>query len=198
MLNCFDQGANVSNFDVLDGSSLNVIESWSETPVLYYRYSISDTGIAAKDSYQKKLIYSEFGSKRWMPIVEGNGKRPNVPTLVSNNLIADDNQQFSLMSIDGRVLFTSHRILERDISSTASKLAVAQEGGFAAVALESIDVKWHLFTEASMRLLGVFAEVYDLTSKKSVARVEFTPLPTNDYDLGSVSRWISFGDSERL
>jgi hypothetical protein len=189
MLNCIDQRANVIHFDVLDGSTLKASYSWSESPALYHYSSISDTGIAAVDFNKPKIIASEFGSKRWNSIGEGNGTVPNLsafpnlPTLVSDELLVDDRSKFLLISIDGRLLMTSQPPTKDKISPEVRKIVVAQGGGFVAVASQNIDVRTHLFTEASMRILSVDVAVYDLTLKQCVLNVEIAPLPTNDYDL---------------
>ena len=183
MLNCIDQRANVSHFDVLDGSALKIKYSWSESPPLYHHYSISDTGIAPADFNKPKIIVSEFGSKRWNSIGEGNGTVPNLPTLVSDELLVDNRSKFLLISIDGRLLMTSQPPTKDNIPSGVSKIVVAQGGGFVAVASQNNDVRTHLFTEASISLRSVDVAVYDLTLKQCVLNVEFAPLPTNDYDL---------------
>jgi hypothetical protein len=188
LLNCFDQRENVSHFDDLDGSTLKTRYSWSESPPLYHHYSISDTAIAAVDFNKHKIIVSEFGSKRWNSIGEGSGTVPklsafpNLPTLVSDELLVDDRSEFLLISIDGRLLMASQPPTTDEISPEVRKIVVAQNGGFVAVASQNIDVRTHLFAEASMRTLSVDVAVYDLTLKQCVLNVEIAPLPTNDYD----------------
>ena len=189
MLDCINQRANVSHFDVLDGSTLKARYSWSESPPLYHYSSISDTAIAAVDSTKHEIIVSKFGSKRWNSIGEGNGTVPilsafpNLPTLVSDELLVDNRSKFLLISIDGRLLMTSQPPTKDNIPSGVSKIVVAQGGGFVAVASQNNDVRTHLFTEASISLRSVDVAVYDLTLKQCVLNVEFAPLPTNDYDL---------------
>ena len=190
LLNCFDQRENVSHFDDLDGSTLKTRYSWSESPPLYHYSSISDTAIAAVDSTKHEIIVSKFGSRRWNSIEEGNGTVPsppvfpNLPLLVSDELLfVDRSNKFLLISIDGRLLLTSQPPSKDKISPEVRKIVVAQGGGFVAVASQNIDVRTHLFTEASISLLSVDVAVYDLTLKQCVLNVEIAPLPTNDYDL---------------
>ena len=203
MLNCIDQRANVSHFDVLDGSTTKARYSWSESPPLYHYSSISDTAIAAVDSTKHEIIVSKFGSRRWNSIEEGNGTVPsppvfpNLPLLVSDELLfVERSNKFLLISVDGRLLMTSQpptidfcllmtsQPPSKDkISPEVRKIVVAQGGGFVAVASQNIDVRTHLFTEASISLLSVDVAVYDLTLKQCVLNVEIAPLPTNDYDL---------------
>jgi hypothetical protein len=64
----------------------------------------------------------------------------------------------------------------------ADKTAVAQNGQFAAISLDTVEQKKHFFTEPSSRLTAMQIAVYDLTLKKRVLTVDVAPLPKNDYD----------------
>ncbi len=169
-----------SHFDMLDSGTLKIRSSWDVSPALYSHFSISDDKISA---LYRNVVVAEFGNSNWNTILDTSksrclaGGQDIGPTLVTDEslVVRDCNdlllwtprQGFQMLgSIDGR---------------TPSKKAVAQDGRFVAVSVDTIEVKHHLLTEYSSRLSARRIAVYDLALRKLVLTVNIDPLPRNDY-----------------
>jgi hypothetical protein len=182
MINDLSQKLNGSHFWVLDGSTLKEKYSWSESPPLYHSYSISDMGIAAVDfSSHSSIIVSAFGSRIWKSVGKATGlcSNMNMPTLYSDQQLIYGCDQLIAMSLDGHILMTEPFPMG---NFSSGKTVVTRGGRFAAVALDTIEVKTHLFTEPSSRVTATHIAVYDLLLKKRIATVNVDPMPKNDFD----------------
>jgi hypothetical protein len=181
MINCVDQKLKVSHFDVLDGTTFMLKYAWTESPPLYHSYSISDTGIATADFNQQHILTSKFGSRVWETFGEPFGEGcVSVPSLVSDN-------QLAMLACNKLFLSSakSHlEVLDRMVgfNPSSDKIAVSETGRFAALSLNRIEVKKHLFSEASEHLAAIRIMVYDLYLKRRIMDVEVTPLAKADYD----------------
>jgi hypothetical protein len=81
MINHFNPKWNVSHLDVFDAGTLTLKHSWSQSPRLYYDYSISDKGIAASG-----VVVTDFGHTTWAMVSKAIGHCDgNLPTLYSDD-----------------------------------------------------------------------------------------------------------------
>lgn len=170
-----------SHFTVLDAATSKVRYSWNETPPLYHHYSISDEGIAAIDLVGNFIAVAAFATGKWTRVGEPAGLCANInmPTLYSNQQFVYGCDKLIAMSIDGHVLM-SDPFSSGDTSS--DKTTVTQNGRFAAISLNTVDVKKHFLAESSARVTATHIVVYNLVLKKRIITVNVNPLPKNDYD----------------
>jgi hypothetical protein len=182
MVNRINQKANVSRFDVLDGDSFKLRCSWIESPGLYNSYSISDIAIATTEFHPPpRVLLSEFASRMWKPVGSKSKEGSfGVPTMLNNDqLFLQVGNQLSILSTDGR----SHVLYELDKTETLDqRIALSQDGGFAAMSLNTFEVKKHILSETTWREFPKEILVYNLSLKKCVLTVDVNPLPKNDYD----------------
>ncbi len=178
MINHFNPKWNVSHLDVFDAGTLTLKWSWSESPRLYNDYSISDRGIAAARNAGNSVI--EFGHPTWAVVGKGTGHCDgNLPTLYSDDELVYGCSKLIAASTNGQVLMTEALPGGDEVSG---RRAVAQETRFIALALKSIEVKRHLFTETNVRVTALRIVVYDMTVKKQILAVPVEPLPKSAYD----------------
>ncbi len=180
MVNCFEPKT-ASHFEVLDGGTFNLSYSWNESPALYRLYSISDIGIAAADFNQQRIVVSRFGSRTWKAL-EGQFREgcARTPTLLGDDrLIVLACDRLFVASTEGEF-----DLLDRMIGASPSseKIAVAQDGGLAALSVDRKEIRKHLLSEPSERVEGTNTVVYNLSAKKRILTVEVAPLPKTDYD----------------
>lgn len=191
LLSCFNSRTNISNFDVLDGSSLKAKDSWSESPGFIPGPSISDAGIVAYDFFHNGILLIEFGSRKRELI--GNKLKWKVGCQGRSFPISDDHlivqtcNNLYVLSTAGRAWalddFKKGGSIRWKNAISLKRVSVAQDGRSVAIIWEGRDTWFGWDLERSMRLLAVHAEVYDLLSKKRVLNVEVAPLPKNEYDL---------------
>ena len=182
MINALDPGQRTSNLYVFDAETLDMTYSWRQTPPLIRDYSISDQEIAATDSgWHHSVVRSRFGySKDWRLMVDNtkSGCISLWPNLIAVGVavarICKDlwvleaaGMSYSLGPLDGAI---------------SSKIAVAQEGRYIAVSLDSVEVQKHILRESSSRVTGTRIAVYDLAERKQVLTVKVDPVSRNDYD----------------
>jgi hypothetical protein len=178
MVNRFNPKLNVSHLDLYDAATLTSEKSWSQSPRLYYDHSISDKGIAALQ--KPGIVAADFGQTTWAVVGKAIGNcGGNLPTLYSDDQLVYGCTKLVAASISGQVLMTD---VFRDGEQASAKKAVAQRGRFVAVSLDTTEVKQHIFSEATVRVIGTRIVVYDLTQRKKILTVSIDPLPTNDYD----------------
>ena len=180
MANRFSQKKNLSRFDVVDGSTLKLRYSWSESPPLYDLYSISDRGIAAADSSQQHIIFKEFGSRRWSRVGDKSKIAcVGLPTLVTDVLMVNGCKRLSCLSVGGELIFQDTfekgEWLER-------KAAVSQNGRAVAVSLKHTKGKDFWDTGGGIKTIARDVVLYDLSLKRRALTVGVAPLPNNDYD----------------
>jgi len=174
MINHFNPKWNVSHLDVFDASTLTLKHSWSQSPRLYDDYSISDKGIAASG-----VVATDFGHTTWAVVGKAVGHcEGNVPTLYSDDELVYGCRKLIAASTNGHVLMTEAL---RSGDEVSGRRAVAQGGRFVAVSLDSVEIKKHLLTEPSSRVIATHIAVYDLPLKRRALTVNVDPLPKNDY-----------------
>lgn len=169
-----------SHFDMLDSGTLKIRSSWDISPALYSHFSISDDKISA---LYRNVVVAEFGNSNWNTILDTSKshclarEQDSGPTLVTDvSLVVRD--------CDDLLLWTPRQgfqTLGSIDGGTPSKKAVAQDGRFVAVSVDTVEVKQHLLTEYSSRLSARHIAVYDLALRKLVLTVNIDPLPRNDY-----------------
>jgi hypothetical protein len=161
---------------VLDGSSLKVKYSWTETPPLYRHYSISETKVAL---INKHAIYTaRFGTGKWGMLYREPGICVDSALMISDSELVNVCKEFSLISTEGHVL----SLEPLDEHDSADKIEVSKDGRVAALSLSNIETKRHVFSEASQRLVSTRVEVFNLSLRKRILTVDVTPLPRSDYD----------------
>jgi hypothetical protein len=170
LINRISQRARVSHFDVLDGTTLRSRYSWDESPALYNSYSVSDTAIVADDFHRKNVIRTEFGTKQWKPLgVEFKNKCLGLATFLSDHQLEHACEQGAHADEKGL--------------SELQRITVSQDGKVIAESLGDLEIKKHILSEASVRLIAMRTVVYDLSQKKRVLVLPVDPLPKNDYDV---------------
>ena len=172
---------NESYFEVRDGITFELKNSWSQTPSLRRNlYSISDVAIAAADSHQEHILISDFGTRKWR-ILDSNSKGvcASPPTLVSDTLLVYDNcNKLTLLSIEGLILMSDHA--EKHESVEGERIEAARDGRTIAASL--VQGRGGGLSDTDVRRTGNRIAVYDLTLKKRLLTVEVVPLPTSEFD----------------
>ncbi len=167
-----------SRFDVLDGSTLKPIRSWTESVPLRRLYSISDIGIAAADFNQERVMLKDFGEGYWKVISRKAGC-VGQPTLVTDTALVTSCNPFSYLSTDGRIIFQDdlgkHESLEQ-------KVAVDQGGTAVAVALNTRRGSDFWDTGRGLQVIARSIVVYSLSLGKRVLTFQLAPPPNNDLD----------------
>jgi hypothetical protein len=174
-----------SHLDVLDAKTLDSRYSWDHSPPVGSNYSISDEGavIATSGSGTSGgsiVIASEFGDSNSSVLLNNSrsGCLVGQPTLVPDGalvlqscndllFLTKTGMSYSLGSLEGR---------------SSGKTAVAQNGRFVAISIDTIEVKRHIFTENNEHLTARHIAIYDLLQKKRILSVNVNPLPKTDYD----------------
>jgi len=179
MVNRISQRERISHVDVLDAGTLKVKQSWDESPPLYRDYSISDQQIVAH-SAGHSVVVADFESKKWEAVRDNPGSQCFLgsPSLVAEEtLVVQSCGNLVLLNTTG----TSYLLGPLD-GQTSDKTAVAQEGQFVAVSLDTVEVEKHLLSESSSRVTATHVAVFDLNKRKRIFTVNVEPLPRDDYD----------------
>lgn len=167
-----------SHFDTFDARTLRIRYSWNQTPPLYFTFSVSDGRLSF--GYGSTIAVQEFGSVNRKTVLDDSKSTclADNPTQVTDDAL--------VVAYCGRLLlwndrrgFSSLGTIQGRLSNTP---AVAQNGRFIAVSLDTFQTERHLFTESSSRRIATRLAVYDLILKKQVFSLPVTPLPNNDYD----------------
>ena len=141
-------------------------------------YSSSDTGIAAADSQQQHMIFSEFGSRHWERVGTNLGC-VSLPTMATNQIVVNGAcGELSIVTTDGHVLWKDHT--ERNESFSGEKTAVSQNGKVFAVSLTQ--GQGGGFFDRDVRMAKKRVAVYDITSMKRLVVIEVLPLPSTRCD----------------
>lgn len=172
----------VSRFELLDGSTFQVKQSWTESPSLKEGdvYSISDTAMI-KHQYDHGTYYtilSQFGSKLWKPVWKESEENCG-STFVTDGLFVFGCRQLSLVTTKGAVLMMDSF---GKGESRNWKIATAQNGQALAISLNRSKGTDFWDTGKGIRLVATHLVVYDLFRKTRVLTVDVDPLPKNDYD----------------
>ena len=170
-----------SHFDVLDAQTLRVRHSWDQSPPLYHSYSVSDQGIAAISFWDDSIVVANFGASRWPKVGEPTGRcaNQNMPTLCNDRQLIYGCDKLIGTSTDGSIFMTDSF---PSGNSPSEKTAVAQNGRFVAIGLNTIEIKNRFFRESSRRITAAHIVVYDLALKKQILILNVQPLPTSYYD----------------
>ena len=128
--------AEFSSLTVMDGQTFELKKSWRNSPVLRFRYTISDHGLAAWDG--SHIIISRFGAK-WTTLRPKLARNcPSTPTLVANeSVVYPECQGVSLITADGQV--HSRHFLGRK-ERPDQEIAVAKDGELVAASLANVKV----------------------------------------------------------
>jgi hypothetical protein len=172
---------NVSRFVVLDGETFEVKRTWTESPALHNRYSVSDTAIATDEHLHtpEHIFVSEFGKSRWEPVWEKSERScagPAVLAFVTDNSFVYGCRQFSFVS-GGQVLMSES--FDKGERPVSGKVSVTPDGKRVAISLQRIKGG---FFDTERHLAALRVAVYDLFSKRRILTVDVAPLPKNDYD----------------
>ncbi len=171
-----NQKQHTSELTVFDSNTLQPRQAWKQPFLLNYADSISDSSIARK--YAQKILVADFGSANWKLVAETSGfcSGMNMPSFISNSEIAYGCNGLVVTSTDGRVLMRD----DFPKGDSQSKLrSFARGGQFIAIAIETEEIKTHLFREPGVRITARRIVVYDLTQKKNILTINVTPLPQN-------------------
>lgn len=186
--NCLSNELKISRFDILDGNTLQLKYSWSESPPLYRSYSVTDTGIVASDLSQPALIFSKFASRGWDRIVKSTKTCPNLPLIAADNWIFTECRDLSLekhstlmlSSMDGQVLMTDQFDKGENLSDGAR---ISKNEQFVAFSLDTSSVERKILSEPSEHRVATHIAVYALDDlKKRILTIGVSPLPKDDYD----------------
>jgi hypothetical protein len=187
LVNCLSNKLKISHFDVLDGTSLRVKYSWSESPPLYRGYSVTDTGIVDSDISRPVLIFSQFASREWNRIAKSTRNCPNLPLIVADSwffntckdVSLNTHLTLSLSSMDGQVLMTDE--FEKD-QRLSGERAISRNEHVVAFSLNTIKVQRKILTESSEQRVATYVALYDLRLMKRILTINVSPLPEKDYD----------------
>ena len=182
MQNCISTKGDTSHFDVREADTLDLKYSWSESPPLYHSYSISDTGIVAVDSNQRKLIFTEFGSHLWSTVFQSSTICADLPTFVVNTKVLDACGDLILVSTFGEVLMRKPYANGETLSG---RIVVSSNGGRGAFLWKTMEISNHILSESSVHVVATRIEVYDFVSQKNLRTVDLSPLPKDycDFDI---------------
>jgi hypothetical protein len=180
------------HFDVLDPNSLTNRYSWDQSPPLYGRYSISDTGIATATSDGRTINFTPFGSPRWQVLLDGTclGSRP---TLVTDDLLVTHCKGLTVLAISLGVLYTipmdvkgtdtvPTKICEPYDGRLSEKTSVSSASHMIALSWPILKIKKHPLTEATTCLAEIRVVGFDLAQRKQNLTLNVEPVPENDYD----------------
>lgn len=189
LANCLSSKRKISQFDVLDGNTLRLKYSWSESPALYPFYSVTDTGIGDYDESQRALIFSKFASRKWDAVARPTGQCTQTSMMViadqwilneCRDVSARDRSNLTLSSMDGQILMTDQ--FEKD-EKPSDDCAVSQNGRVFALTTNTIRIQQKFLAEPTLARVATTIAVYDFYTKKRILTVNVSPLPDNDFDV---------------
>lgn len=171
-----------NQFEALNPLTGKAELSWSagpSWPPLPLPYSISDKALARVDPTQHKVLYSRFGSNRWVEVQfpDRVGCLAFPVWVNTTSLLSVGCGNLSVVGLDGGVLtkiatpkkwaFDDRVALSQNQEYVATKQDTGKGGG-----LLDRDVKW----------TGSRIVVYSLSSKSPVLTVNVWPLPHDNFD----------------
>jgi len=176
-----NQVLKISRLDEFDPTNHKLTQSWQESPPLYHSYSISDEMMAAFDVSSRSIVATKLGTNIWKTIGPGFGLCPsmNAPTFYEEEWLVYGCDKLIAASTDGGVRAT---VFSPNRNSFIGNKVAAAGGRFVAVSLDTREVRKHLLSEATTRILKRQVAVFDLKLMKCILTVEINPLPQRDYD----------------
>jgi len=187
LINCLNNELKISRFDVLEGNTLQLKYSWSESPPLYAGYSVTDSGIVASDESQRAVIFSKFESRKWDRIFKCTATCLHLFMAVADDFIfsickdisLSRNSSLTLSSMDGQVLLTDQFDKGENLSSEP---AISQNGRVVALLLNTVKIQRKILAESTELRTATHIAVFDLSLKKRILTINVSPLPKNDCD----------------
>ncbi len=179
LLNHYD--SKQSHLEVRDGSTLDLIQAWTEPAALQpHLYTISDSAIATTDSGQKEIFVSDFGSARWRNLYRGAAAGClSTPSFLSAKfLVSRVCQALTVFSTEGETHMSIQP--EKDESVEAEMIATTRNGR--AFAISYVKGKGGGFFDTDVRRTRNRIVVYDLSSKKQLLTVSLVPSPQKQYN----------------
>jgi hypothetical protein len=184
------------HFDVLDAISLTNRYSWDQSPPLYSRYSISDTGIVTATSDGRTINSTYFGNSRWQVLLDDPQQTclGGRPTLVTDELVVMHCKDLIVLTTSSGVSYTlpidlggttdtvPTEICESYGEGLGDKTSVAPASHVIALSLPILRIKKHFLQETTTCLAGLRVIGFDLAQKKQNLTLNVDPLPKNDYD----------------
>ena len=187
-------GPRYNHLEVLDASSLATRYSWSISPQLYGRYSISDVAIVASASNGRVIRSARFGSSRWDVIFDDPNRTCiwDSPMAVTDDLVSlhckdltvitNPGVSYSLPINFGESKPAPANTCETYAGNDGDKTTVAMDSQVIALSSPILTVKKHFLTEGTVCLTALRIVVFDLVHKKQIFTVNLDPVPKNDYD----------------
>ncbi len=170
-----------TELEVLDGSTFEIRQTWTEPRFYQATFSISDDEMIrmiepTRQKRQLGVIVAKFGSEDWKPV----WWRPlaktcsGAPWFVTNDLVMFGCTEVVLFTKEGEVLMTDH--LNKDdypmLDMTSLAAAPSENGKFAAVPVSHIlGIAWD-----ADHVTARYVMVYNLSLRTRVLTVGITPL----------------------
>jgi hypothetical protein len=175
------RGLNLSEFKVLDGRTLGMTKSWTESPAISGEsYTISNATIALDDHQRNPREISAFSfvERVWKPLwVLPDTACAGRFTFVTNERIAYACKALWLVSSDGKVLLREP-FQNGESLGFASKFAVSGAGESFAISVENVHDTW----DSGLRTKAIHVAVYNSQNSKRVLTLDVKPLPKVDFD----------------
>ena len=184
-----------NHLEVFDAASLKTRYSWSISPQLYGRYSISDVAVVHSPTTGRTIHSARFGGSRWDVIFDDPSRTcvfdspiaiPDESVVLHHckdlTVITSPGVSYSL-SIDlGSSRDIQKNVCEAYAGSNGDKTTVALGSQVIALSLPALKYKAHFLTEGRLCLTALRVVVFDLAHKKQIFTVNLNPVPKSDYD----------------